>query len=40
VDDDLVWNLLTNHQPGKVNNDVTSRLHGSILMAGRISEAL
>jgi flagellar transcriptional activator FlhD len=35
VDDDLVWNLLTNHNPGKVANDTTSRLHASILMAGQ-----
>lgn len=40
VDDDLVWNLLTNHKPGKINNDTTSRLHASILMAGRFAEAL
>ena len=40
VDDDLVWNLLTNHKPGKVNNDTTSRLHASILMAGRFAETL
>ncbi len=39
VDDDLVWNLLTNHRPGKVNNDTTSRLHAAILMAGRHQEA-
>jgi flagellar transcriptional activator FlhD len=40
VDDDLVWNLLTNHKPGKVNNDGTSRLHASILMAGRVAETM
>lgn len=40
VDDDLVWNLLTNHKPGKVANDTTSRLHASILMAGRFAETL
>ena len=38
VDDDLVWALLTNH--GKVTaNDAVSRLHASILMAGRHQEA-
>jgi flagellar transcriptional activator FlhD len=38
MDDDLVWNLLTNH--GKAaSNDATSRLHASILMAGRHQEA-
>ena len=32
--DDLVWGLLTNHnKPG--TNDSVSRLHASILMAGR-----
>ena len=40
VDDDLVWNLLTNHNPGKVANDTTSRLHASILMAGRVTETM
>jgi flagellar transcriptional activator FlhD len=38
MDDDMVWGLLTNH--GKTAaNDTTSRLHASILMAGRYSEA-
>ena len=38
MDDDVVWGLLTNH--GKTAaNDVTSRLHASILMAGRHQEA-
>lgn len=40
VDDDIVWNLLTNHTAGKVNNDATSRLHASILMAGRFAETM
>ena len=40
VDDDLIWGLLTNHKPGKVNNEATSRLHASILMAGRFAETL
>lgn len=38
VDDDLVWTLLTNHGKG-AGNDSTSRLHASILMAGRHHEA-
>ena len=38
MDDELVWGLLTNH--GKTAaNDMTSRLHASILMAGRHQEA-
>jgi len=37
MDDDLVWSLLTNH--GKAANDTTTRLHASILMAGRHQEA-
>src|SRR5882672_9706654 len=37
MDDDLVWGLLTNH--GKAANDTTTRLHASILMAGRHQEA-
>ena len=38
MDDDLVWGLITN--PGKgAANDTTSRLHASILMAGRHQEA-
>lgn len=40
VDDDIVWNLLTNHGVSKVDNDATTKLHASILMAGRFSEAL
>ena len=38
VDDDLVWALLTNHGKGQAN-DAVSRLHASILMAGRHQEA-
>ena len=34
MDDDLVWGLLTNHGKGAAN-DTTTRLHASILMAGR-----
>ncbi|SEL45589.1 flagellar transcriptional activator FlhD [Roseateles sp. YR242] len=38
MDDDLVWGLLTSH--GKpAANDAVSRLHASILMAGRHHEA-
>ena len=38
MDDDLVWGLLTNH--GKTAaNETTSRLHASILLAGRHQEA-
>ena len=37
-DDDMVWSLLTSH--GKASaNDSVSRLHASILMAGRHQEA-
>ena len=37
IDDDMVWNLLTNH--GKSSNDSVTRLHANILMAGRHQEA-
>ena len=38
MDDDMVWNLLTSH--GKTAaNETVSRLHASILMAGRHQEA-
>lgn len=40
IDDDVVWGLLTNHTPSKVDNDATTKLHASILMAGRFSEAM
>ncbi len=40
VDDDIVWNLLTNHSANKVDNDATTKLHASILMAGRFAEAV
>jgi flagellar transcriptional activator FlhD len=40
VDDDLVWNLLTNHTSSKVDNDATTKLHASILMAGRFAETM
>lgn len=38
MDDDLVWSLITNHGKSSAN-EVTSRLHASILMAGRHQEA-
>ncbi|MEK8087994.1 flagellar transcriptional regulator FlhD [Aquabacterium sp. A3] len=38
MDDDLVWGLLTNHGKGAASDSV-SRLHASILMAGRHQEA-
>lgn len=39
MDDDIVWDLLTNHNTRKVDNSTTTRLHASILMAGRYAEA-
>ncbi len=39
MDDDVVWSLLTNQAARKVDNDATTRLHASILMAGRFAEA-
>jgi flagellar transcriptional activator FlhD len=38
MDDDLVWSLLTSHGKSAANEGV-SRLHASILMAGRHKEA-
>ena len=38
MDDDIVWNLLTHHGKGAAN-DGMSRLHASILLAGRHQEA-
>lgn len=38
MDDEIVWQLLTNHGKSSAN-DQTSRLHASILMAGRHQEA-
>lgn len=40
MDDEVVWSLLTNHSANKVDNDSTTRLHASILMAGRFAETL
>ena len=37
-DDDLVWSLLTSHGKSSANDSV-SRLHASILLAGRHQEA-
>lgn len=39
VDDDLVWTLLTNHGKTAASESV-SKLHASILMAGRHQEAV
>ncbi|MDP3083320.1 MAG: flagellar transcriptional regulator FlhD [Rubrivivax sp.] len=38
MDDDVVWNLLTSHGKSAANEGI-SRLHASILMAGRHQEA-
>jgi len=38
MDDDVVWNLLASHGRGSAN-DSMSRLHASILLAGRHAEA-
>ena len=38
-DDDMVWGLLTNHGKAAAN-DGTSRLHASIVLAGRHQEAV
>ena len=40
IDDDVVWNLLTHHTASKVDNEATTKLHASILMAGRFAEAM
>lgn len=40
VDDEMVWNLLTNHASNKVDNDSTTKLHASIVMAGRFAETM
>src|SRR5437763_4250793 len=39
MNDDLVWGLLTNHGKAGAANDTTTRLHASILMAGRHHDA-
>jgi flagellar transcriptional activator FlhD len=38
MDDDLVWSLLTSHGKSAANEGI-SRLHASILLAGRHQEA-
>ena len=39
ADDDMVWNLLTNHQVnGRAANDATARLHANIVMSSRFAE--
>ena len=40
MDDHMVWKLLTNHSTSKVDNDATKKLHASILLAGRFTEAV
>lgn len=40
ADDEMVWQLLTNHAVSKVDNEAATKLHASILMSGRYSEAL
>lgn len=40
VDDDMVWNLLTNHTARKPENETAAKLHANILMAGRYAEAV
>ena len=39
MDDDLVWNLLTNHGKSAANDGI-GRLHASILMAGKFAESV
>lgn len=38
--EDRVWSLLTNHSGGKVENQAGSRIHASIVMAGRMAATL
>ena len=39
ADDDMVWNLLTNHNvPGRTANEATARLHANIVMSSRFAE--
>ena len=40
VEDDIVWSLLTNHNTNKVDTDSTTKLHASILMAGKFAETM
>jgi flagellar transcriptional activator FlhD len=40
ADDDMVWNLLTQHNlPARTANESTSRLHANLLMSSRFAEA-
>jgi flagellar transcriptional activator FlhD len=39
ADDDMVWNLLTNHKvPSRTANDATTKLHANIVMSSRFAE--
>ncbi len=39
ADDDMVWNLLTNHKvPSRTVNDATTKLHANIVMSSRFAE--
>jgi flagellar transcriptional activator FlhD len=40
VDDDMVWDLLTNHSSRKVESASASKLHANILMASKFSETM
>ena len=40
VDDEMVWQLLTNHMVSKAQTGGTAKLHASILMAGKFSETI
>lgn len=33
ADDDMVWGLLTNHKPSRLDNEGTAKLHACILMS-------
>ncbi len=39
MNDELVWKLLSSHGKGVAANDSVSRLHASILLAGRHEQA-
>jgi flagellar transcriptional activator FlhD len=40
ADDDMVWNLLTQHNlPARTANESTARLHANLLMSSRFAEA-
>ena len=40
VDDEMVWQLLTDHTVSKAQTGGTAKLHASILMAGKFSETI